>query len=119
MSSTRLKNDPSEYVLEQYTNKGIRYNRTQLYRTTANKTVMPNLGIYPSHMPKHVLATNATDIESDLFGIHSTDLLNPRKPCTPDIKISSFPYQAYFQRDLEVLMPRDLILENDQRPIIP
>lgn len=119
MSSTRLKNNPSEYILEQSMNKGIRYNRTQLYRTTASTTVIPNAGIYPSHMPKHVLANNATDIESDLYGIHSTDLVNPRTPCTPDIKISSFQNKAYFHRDLEVLMPKDLIVEKDQRPVRP
>ena len=119
MSSTRLKNHPNEYILEQSINKGIRYNRIQSYRTIAHTNVMPNLGIYPSHIPKEVLASNATDIESDLFGIRSTDLINPRNQCVPDIKISSFPNQAYFQRDLNVLMPKDLIVQTNQRPLKP
>ena len=65
----------------------------------------------------HVLSNNTADIESNLFGIGSTNLAKPKsqrfKPSINNRKKCRF-----FERPALVL-PNDLIVENNQRPLGP
>jgi hypothetical protein len=64
-------------------------------------------------MSRETFAKNAIDIESALFGINATNLVNPQKPVTLDLK--TLPDIAFFER-LPVVMPLPLVVENHQRP---
>lgn len=86
MASTRNKNSPGDYTLEeaQFFNRRA-YITNDIYG--APKTsYFPSDGLLPSKMAHTTLSKNAPDIESYLFGINSTNLVNPETPVKPDIK---------------------------------
>ena len=58
------------------------------------------------------LSKNASDIESALFGIGSTNLVKPKAPVVP--KLNRMPHIAFFNR-LPVFLPEPLVIENCQR----
>lgn len=116
MSSTRLKNQPGEYNLEQLQNIYTCNNRLNAYRTKAKTTSLPVLGFNPSHIPSHILSSNSTDIESQLFGVGSTNLVTPQKPVEP--RIHSLDTTSYFERP-DLIIPEQFVFDNTQRPIIP
>ena len=115
MTSTRNRNTKSDYCLEQRENKLV--NNYNLYDHsqygTAFKPTIPCLGITPSHMPRDTLSNNPVDIESCLFGINSSNLVNEYKPVKPQLK--NIPYSNYFER-IELIMPKVLVVEKNQRP---
>lgn len=115
MASTRNNNTPSDYCLQQRSYKNARtytdYEYSQVGRAYNN--AMPCMGITPSHMPREAFSTNSVEIESALFGINSTNLVNPEKPVTPQLK--TLPEVSYFER-LPTYIPEPLVVEKDQRP---
>ena len=113
MASTRNKNMTKEYNLEQRINDSICTDRTYVQRNTAYNTALPCAGINIGHMPNHVLSFNATDIESSLYGVGSTNLVKPQKEMTPRIK--SLPSVSFFDR-LQPMLPEPLVIEKNQRP---
>jgi hypothetical protein len=115
MASTRNRNTRGDYALEEQKHKlGKNYNN-YLYAAQgcAFQPSIPTIGINPSRMPRHTLSTNPIDIENMLFGINSTNLVNPQKPIKPELK--RIPTSVFFDR-LPVHMPKPLIVENNQRP---
>lgn len=116
MSSTRLKNQPGEYKLEQFQNIYTCNNRLNEYRTKTKTTYLPEFGFNPSHIPNDVLSSNSTDIESQLFGVGSTNLVTPQKPVKPEIK--SLNSKSYFERP-DLIIPESFVFDKNQRPIIP
>ena len=116
MSSTRLKNQPGEYKLEQQRNKYTCLNRLSEYRTISNKTYLPELGFNASHLPNHLLAKNAVDIESNLFGVGSNNLVNPTTPVKPSL--NSLQSVSFFEKP-ELVLPVPFVHSTNQRPIIP
>lgn len=115
MASTRNKNTPSDYCLEQRINSGI-YNYEKYINSQygqAYNVALPKLGFNPSHMPRDTLSNNPVDIETSLFGIGSTNLVNPQTPITPELK--KIPEVAYFNR-LPIIIPRPLEISQHQRP---
>jgi hypothetical protein len=115
MTSTRNLNTRGDYDLEQQTYKTSRNYTGYLYAAQgcAYKPSIPTIGIMPNRMPRHTLSHNPIDIESALFGINSTNLVQPQKPIKPDLK--RIPTSVFFDR-LTVFMPKPLVIENDQRP---
>ena len=115
MASTRNNNMPSDYCLQQKsytdTQKYTGYEYSQVGR--AYKNAMPCMGITPSHMPREAFSTNSVEIESSLFGINSTNLVNPQTPITPNLK--TLPEISYFDR-LPTYIPEPLVVEKAQRP---
>lgn len=116
MSSTRLRNLPGEYKLSKLQNTHICSNRLSPFRTVANDTVLPELGFNASYLPNHVLSSNAIDIESDLFGVGSSNLEIKKTPVVP--KTHRLPIQSFFERP-DIIIPNEFVLEQNQRPIIP
>jgi hypothetical protein len=115
MASTRNINTRGDYALEQDTLKESRNYNSYLHAAQgcAFRPSIPTIGITPNRMPRHTLSRNPIDIESMLFGINSTNLVNPQKPIKPDLK--KIPTSVFFDR-LPVHMPKPLVVENDQRP---
>ena len=115
MASTRNLNTRGNYDLEQQTFKTSRNYNEYKYAAQgcAFQPSIPTIGLMPNRMPRHTLSRNPIDIESVLFGIGSTNLVNPKKPVKPDLK--RIPTSVFFER-LPVHMPKPLVIENDQRP---
>ena len=116
MASTRNKNTPGNYCLDQKQNVGIE--TWQLYQNGANglayDTRLPGNGLNPGQLPWTTLSYNPADIESFLFGINSTNLVNPAPCFVPEItKLSS----ANIYENKPVYMPEPLVIEKNQRPL--
>ena len=117
MASTRNKNSQHDYNLEQKENGDILSNRTFELRRTAYHTALPCAGINVGHMPNNVLSCNPTATESHLYGIGSTNLVNPKRGgFTP--RIRKLPSVSFFDR-MQTYLPEPLVVEDNQRPIIP
>lgn len=115
MASTRNNNSRGNYCLQQKA-----YSKAREYETFANsqygeafKPAIPSIGITPSHMPWNTLSNNPVMIESALFGINSTNLVNPAPPTVPELKTAQ--EVAFFDR-VPLIMPTPLIIDNSQRP---
>ena len=115
MASTRNNNTPSDYCLQQKSYKNSRnyvdYEYSQVGK--AYNTAMPCMGITPSHMPRDAFSNNSVEIESSLFGINSTNLVNPQVPVKPELKDLQF--KSYFRR-MPMFLPEPLVVEKSQRP---
>jgi hypothetical protein len=116
MASTRNNNTPGDYCQQQ-----LSYRQTldyDLYKNgyqgQAYTNAIPCLGITPSHMPNTAFSKNAVEIESALFGINSTNLVNPQTPVNPELK--KHKSLSIVDRKVPLIMPKDLIIEADQRP---
>ena len=116
MTSTRNKNTGCDYKLEQNVNINRFNHNLYLHSSSGRPTseCLPSIGYTPSHMSRDALANNAVDIESALYGIGSTNLVNPQTPVKPDIK----PLQSLNVIDkLPIMIPEPLIIEKNQRPL--
>ena len=116
MASTRNKNMPNDYCLEQNSyNDSFNYKfyKHSQYGSCVNPCI-PSLGYTPSHMSRDVFSHNPVEIESALLGINSTNLVEPQKPVQPYLK--NIKQKDFFKR-LPVIMPKPLVIEDNQRPL--
>ena len=115
MASTRNNNTQSDYCLQQRTY--VEAKDYKLYHNASNGAAytpaIPTLGYTPSHMDRSVFSNNPVDIESALFGINSTNLVEPQKPVVPELKCISM--RPFFNL-LPTIMPLPLVVEAEQRP---
>jgi hypothetical protein len=115
MASTRNKNTPGNYCLDQRQNVGIE--SWQLYHNGANgfayDTRLPGNGLNPGQMSWSTLSYNPADIESFLFGINSTNLVKPAGPLTPELKCLQ---TANVFESAPVIMPVPQAIPKYQRP---
>ena len=116
MASTRLNNCKGEYNLEQEMNVNMKDNRLYELRTRAHKTSLPDAGIYVSHIPNYMLSKNAVDVESQLYGIGATNLVEEKAKVEPEYIQQST--TSFFER-LPQVLPQPMVCTKDQRPIIP
>jgi hypothetical protein len=88
MASTRNRNTPGDYALEQRSialnNDYMSYDKSSYYGTVTD-TYFPGNGLVGMKTAGMNLASNSADIESQLFGIGSTNLVEPRRPIAPDV----------------------------------
>jgi len=115
MASTRNRNTPGNYCLEQK-----QYHQSENYTLYPNSqygaaynTRLPGNGLLPAQIPWNKLSYNAADTESFLFGINSTNLVNPAPCFVPEItKLNS----ANIYDKKPTYIPEPLVIENNQRP---
>lgn len=113
MASTRSKNTPGDYQLEQWSyNTQVNYN-TAAYYGPAVQTYLPGDGLLAGNVSRTQLAHNSCDIESMLRGIGSTNLVTPMAPTVPQIK--AIPSLSVIDR-IPLLIPAPLVIQPDQRP---
>lgn len=115
MASTRNKNTPINYKLEQrqHTQSSIYTLYPNSQYGSAYNTQLPGNGLLPAQIPWNKLSYNAADTESFLFGINSTNLVNPAPCFTPEIaKLSS----ANIFEKKPTYIPEPLVIEKNQRP---
>jgi len=115
MASTRNKNTPGNYCLEQK-----QYMQSETYSLYENSqcgaaynTQLPGNGLLPAQIPWNKLSYNAADTESFLFGINSTNLVN-RAPCfyPEPVKLKS---TNIFDKG-SIIIPEPLAIQKNQRP---
>ena len=115
MSSTRNINTPGDYKQQQDVfSRNLDIN---LYKYGSNGMAynpgLPNGGSAPpSKMWRDSLSSNPIEIESVLFGINSTNLVNPQSAVQPQLK--TLRTTQFFDR-LPLVMPKDLVIPSNQR----
>jgi hypothetical protein len=115
MASTRNKNTLGNYNLEQR-----EFKQTETYTLYPNSqygaaynTRLPGNGLMPAQIPWNQLSHNAADTESFLFGINSTNLVNPAPCFFPEItKLDS----TNIYEKGNTFIPEPLVIEKNQRP---
>ena len=113
MASTRNKNCPSDYKLEQNINKNIGGYSINRNSTVAYENYLPGNGLLGGRNPRETICSNYCDIESELFGIGTTNLVNPKSSVTPDFT----PIKSLNIIDkIKVIIPEPLVVEKGQRP---
>lgn len=117
MASTRNKNTRTDFKIEQNT-QNLARNYVAFENGYAGKAYEPALayesvGILPTKMSREHFAQNSVDIESALFGINSTNLVDPQAPVVPQLK--QLPEVKFFER-MAVFMPEPLVVEKASRP---
>ena len=115
MASTRNKNTPSNYCWEQK-----QYAESRQYTTYKNSaygeaytTNWAGNGLNPGQLPWNTMSYNAPDIESFLFGINSTNLVNPAPTFVP--KLTYLDSSNLFIKS-QTYIPEPLVIEKNQRP---
>jgi hypothetical protein len=116
MASTRNKNNPGNFCV--FLKSNYQYEDWMLYKHgaagTAYDTKLPGTGLNPAQIPSNQLSQNAADIESFLFGINATNLVNPAPPLTPQLKCLG---TAHIFKRPDILMPEPLVIPKHQRPL--
>lgn len=116
MASTRNKNTPGNYLLEnRQTDNMAQYT---IYKHAAHgeayHTKISGNGLNPGQLPNTALSNNAIDIETFLYGINSTNLVNPAPPLTPKLKQLE---SAHIFKSRRIIIPEPLVVLNGQRPL--
>jgi hypothetical protein len=117
MASTRSRNTPGDYALEQSAyqeqNDYMSYQKSAFYGTVP-QAYFPGNGLMGMKTAGLNLSANSCDIESQLFGIGSTNLVAPRGPIAPDVyalKSLNVAYKA------PVISPETFIPTQNQRAL--
>ena len=116
MASTNMKNENGYYCEQQKRFHKISNTQTDNNVSKHNNVCLPDLGIINGMMASgynnSVLSNNPADIESCLFGIGSTNLVEPQPKVNPSINKRK--YCKWFSRN-NVFLPAPLIIEKSQR----
>lgn len=118
MASTRNKNTKLDYNLEQKVNTNL-IDNSLYYHSSSGRPInecIPSIGYLPSHMSRDALANNPVDIESTLYGIGASNLVESCNPPEPSLRNVEF--KEWFDRRSNIIMPHPLVFENNQRPNI-
>lgn len=117
MSSTRNLNSRGNYCLEQHNRRVLNDRRFYFYgeQSRAFDPAYPELFYRQGYMPPDNFSYNPTDIESQLKGIGSNNLVDPKRDVNPEFK--QLPTIPFFKtpRKIEPLQFFPLI---NQRPHI-
>ena len=115
MASTRNHNTPGNYCLQQRSYQDAR--QYTIYKNSAYgeafDTKLPGNGLLPGQVPWNKLSHNAVDIETFLYGINSTNLVNPAPALVPELKTLE---SANVFKKGPTYMPEPLVVEKNQRP---
>ena len=112
MASTRDKNTAGNYRMEQTSNTSFVQWNTSAHDTMAYH---PGDGLGAAKTARTALASNACDIESQLFGIGSTYLENPQPLVVP--QLAQLKSLAVFDKP-KVLIPEAMNVSSVNRPMI-
>lgn len=115
MASTRNLNTPGDYKMEnQMYENNLNYliDKNNMYGVPKD-TYFPGNGLLMGRIASENLANNYCDIESELFGIGSTNLVDPKPEVKPDIY--SFKNLNIMNR-VKMVIPEPLKINENQRP---
>lgn len=113
MASTRNINTPGNYSLEQ-----LQYKKNEEYNLYKNSqygeaysTKYAGNGLLPGQLPVNKLSYNPIQIETFLFGINSTNLVEPAQPVIPELKTLEF---SNIYNNQPTIMPLPLVIERNR-----
>jgi len=114
MSSTTNKNTPGNYKLEQNLNNNINNHMTFINSAPAEAFTnhFAGDGLLMGNNAREHLCSNYCDIESQLRGIGSTNLINPKKEVLPELK---YVQSLSISDRLPMITPEPFKLDKDQR----
>jgi hypothetical protein len=116
MASTHLKNSKGQYCLEQRDHKLTETHDFYKGYKIPFQSSLPVLGFNPSNMRagiyNNILSNNPIDIESDLFGVGSTNLVKAKKTVYPSL--NKLPEKCFFSRP-HLVIPNPLVIAKNQR----
>ena len=115
MASSRNKNTFGNYNAEQLDYKRAFQHSTYVHGPNGIpvKTFLPGNGLIGGRCPLTELSYNSRDIESFLYGINSTNLVNPQE--NVQIQLKKLPTLDLYESQT-VIMPQPLVVESNQRP---
>ena len=115
MASTRSKNTPGNFCLEQRENRNTLHYLLYPHSSygVSYDTKLAGFGFNPGNMPGSTLSKNYVTIESGLFGINSTNLVNPAPIFVPELK--DLCWANVFKKG-PIYIPEPLVIEGNQRP---
>jgi hypothetical protein len=115
MASTRSKNTPGDYQLE--TRLNLEHSAYLAYEPYghADTTYFPGDGLIGAKISNVQLSKNYCDIESELRGIGTTNLVNPQAPVTAQINTLK---SMTFMKRVPLIIPAPIIVNNNERPIV-
>jgi|TARA_Y100000389_G_scaffold65610_1_gene61725 hypothetical protein len=117
MASTNLKNCKGMYDLEQREKRQFADYLQYKQKKVPVESTLPGLGLNVGNMIPgyyfNVLSNNTCEIESDLYGIGSSNLVNPKKQLNPSLNTLN---ETTIMKKPELLMPEPFVVERYQRP---
>jgi hypothetical protein len=113
MASTRNRNTPGDYQYEQKLNNEISTYSTNVCYGAPSTVHLPGDGLLAGKVGYNDLACNGMDVESFLWGIGSTNLVQPQSEFKP--KIKQLKSLHVFDR-IPIIIPQPLVVEPNQRP---
>ena len=114
MSSTRNKNTRGDYYLEQ---KALTHQfdyKSDVNYGENNLTCYPGDSLLTGRLANNLLSHNANEVESQLFGIGSTNLVYAKPDTTPQFK--SLNSVSMMDNRVPLVMPDPLVIQKHQRP---
>jgi|688.fasta_scaffold307943_3 hypothetical protein len=113
MASTRNINTLGDYSLQQSGNNYVFNNGIDINRIYS-QNFYPGNGLLPAAYPLNITCTNQINIESELFGIGSTNLINPKiNKETPNFTNIQ---HIDFTKRLPIYLPEPIIVNTNERP---
>jgi hypothetical protein len=114
MASTTNKNTPGNYAAEQQLfQHHLDYQQYANYGKT-DTTFLPGTGLLAGKVFHDNFSTNFIEVEGFLRGTGMSNLVNPKADVKPElIELKSLA----IHEKLPVLLPRELVVEKDQRPL--
>lgn len=119
MTSTCNKNMVGDYQMETWQNNRLMETATFLPYAEHSETYLAGDGVAFSAIPASKMSKNSVDIESNLWGIRSTDLtLTPNNKPSPFKPEMTQLKSLHFVRKPDVIVPTPIKVELTQRPFI-
>lgn len=113
---TSLKNSKAIYCLEQKAINRQFDTNIWKYKCIAMDSRFPCAGVNMPMMTNgynnNILSNNASDIESALFGIGSTNLVKPKAAVNPQLNCMK---SIKFFNTMHTFLPEPLVIEKNQR----
>ena len=117
MASTRLHNSKKDYCIQQKQKRTMEKYHVYKYSKIPVETHLAGFGINAGKMNAgyyhNTLSNNPCGIESNLFGIGSTNLVERKKTFQPSLNNVS---EKNFFELPNVFLPNPLAVERNQRP---
>jgi len=118
---TRNKYMINDSILQHRINTNISDNKLFKDYGVNSETKMPDFGINVGQMGNSTMSSNPVHIENELYGLHNLNakyqMKKRREEFTPRVK--KLTNLAFFERNDFTFVPEPLVIEENQRPIIP
>ena len=115
MAATRNRNTQLNY--KTFIKEQTKYSEYDMYANSSSGSPydikQSGNGLNPGKLPRNALSYNPVSIESSLFGINSTNLVNPETPVVPEFKYLKT--NDLYKKD-PVYIPTPLNVSKTQRP---